>query len=200
MAPKPRVAREESGSDELWDSTLQVLERARGGDRSAVRILIERAVPSVRRWAHGRIPSYGRGPADTEDVVQDAVLNTLKRIEVFEHRTVGALQAYLRQAVVNRICDVVRRVSRRGVPAEMPEELADAAPSPLEAAIRRQRIERFVEGLQQLRPVDRQVIIWRLEMGYSHDEIASRLGKSAAAARMTLSRALARLAAAMGVS
>lgn len=132
--------------------------------------------------------------------MQDAVLNTLKRIAGFEHRTVGALHAYLRQAVINRIYDVVHRVRRRGVPAEMPEQLTDAGPSPLEAAIRRERIERFVDGLQQLRPVDRQVIIGRLGMGYSHDEIASRLGKSAAASRMAVIRALTRLAAATGVS
>ena len=183
-----------------WDSTIQVLERARGGDRSAARILIERAIPPLQRWTHGRIPADGRGPADTEDVVQDAVLQTLKRIEGFEHRTVGGLQAYLRAAVVNRIRDVVRRIRRRGVTFELPEDLHDTNASPLEQAIMSERFELFVEALQRLRPVDRQVIVWRIELGYSCEEIAQRLGKSnAAAARMTVSRALARLAKEMGV-
>jgi len=183
-----------------WDSTVHILARARGGDRSAARALLQRALPPLRRWAHGRLPAYGRGPADTEDLVQDAVLETLKRLERFEHRTVGALQAYMREIVINRIRDVVRRVRRRGVPVEPPETLADETPSPLERAIMAERLEKFVDALQRLRPVDRQAIVWRIELGYSYDEIAKRLGKpSIEAARMTVSRALARLANEMGL-
>src|SRR6188472_2347229 len=89
--------------DDSFDSTIHVLERARTGDRSAARILIERALPPLRRWTRGRLPRYARAGNDTEDVVQDAILGTLKRGERFQHRTVGGLQAYLRSAVVNRI-------------------------------------------------------------------------------------------------
>jgi len=183
-----------------WESTIHVLERARAGDRSAAQTLIVRALPALRRWTHGRMPIEGRGPADTEDVVQDAVLHTLKRLGTFEHRTVGAVQAYLRAAVINRIRDVARRVRRRGVPTDTVELLPDDAPSPLEQAIMRQRTALFIEALQQLRPTDRQAIVWRIELGYSHEEIARRLGKSnAGAARMTVNRALRRLGNAMGV-
>jgi RNA polymerase sigma-70 factor (ECF subfamily) len=186
---------------ESWDSTIQVLERARAGDRSAARILLERALPPLRRWARGRIPSSGRGPADTEDVIQDAVVQTLKRIDTFEHRNVGALQAFLREVVMNRIRDIARRVQRRGAPLEPSEDLADGEPSPLERAIMRQKMDRFIDALQHLRPADRQAIIWRVELGYSYEEIASRLGKpSTAAARMAVKRALERLASEMGVA
>jgi DNA-directed RNA polymerase specialized sigma24 family protein len=58
-----------------------------------------------------------------------------------------------------------------------------------------QELSAFLAALQRLRPADRQVIIWRIEIGYSVDEIADRLGKSKAAAAMTVSRAMARLAA-----
>jgi RNA polymerase sigma-70 factor (ECF subfamily) len=184
-----------AGETDRWDSTFQILVRARTGDRSAARRLIERALPSLRRWTHGRIPPYGRGGEDTDDIVQDAVLQMLRRIETFEHRTVGAVQAYLRETVINRIRDIVRRVKRRGAPLEPPEDLVGDAPSPLELAIMGERFERFVEALQRLRPRDRQAIVWRVELGYSYEEIGRRLGKSnAAAARMTVSRALARLA------
>jgi DNA-directed RNA polymerase specialized sigma24 family protein len=50
-----------------------------------------------------------------------------------------------------------------------------------------------LEALQGLSPADRQVIIWRIELGYSVGEIAERLGKSKAAAGMTVSRAVQRL-------
>jgi len=198
--PSKREAGPEPAPDESWDSTINVLTRARGGDRSAARVLIERALPSLRRWTHGRIPHYGRGPADTEDVVQDAVLQTLRRLEAFEHRHVEGLQAYLRQAVMNRIRDAIRRVRRRGVPLELPDDIQDAARSPLEMLIMRERLDRFLDALQRLRSGDRQVIVWRIELGYSYEEIAQKLGKTAPATRMKVARAISRLAKEMGVA
>lgn len=72
-------------------------------------------------------------------------------------------------------------------------ELPEKGPSPLEHAIMHERLDEFLEALQRLRPADRQAIVWRVELGYSIDEIARRLGKSKAAAGMTVSRALTRL-------
>jgi len=184
---------------EMYDSTIHVLERARRGDHSAARILIERALPPLRRWSRGRLPGYARAGEDTEDVVQDAILGTFKRVKRFEHRTVGGLQAYLREAVVNRIRDLIRGSRRRGLKVPTGEDLRDTLPSPLERAIMRERLDEFLEALQRLRPVDRQVIVWRVELGYSVDEIAQRLGKSKAASAMAVSRALARLGTEMQV-
>ena len=180
--------------DQLSDSTLHVLERAQRGDEVAARILIERALPSVRRWARGRLPRYARSDADTEDIVQDAFLRTLRRIKRFQHRTVGGLQAYLRQAVVNRVRDLIRGSKKRGMTDVVDPEPRDWKPSPLEAAIVREQLDRFLEGLRRLRPADRQVIVWRIELGYTTEEIATKLGKSKAAAGMTVTRALTRLA------
>ena len=180
--------------DQLADSTLYVLERAKGGDDRAAQVLIERALPSVRRWAHGRLPRYARSDADTEDVVQDAFLRTLRGIKRFQHRTVGGLQAYLRQAVVNRVRDLIRGSRRRPTEMHIDEEPRDWKPSPLESAILHEQLDRFLEALRKLRPADRQVIIWRIELGYTAEEIAAKLGKSKAAAGMTVTRAMTRLA------
>ncbi len=190
LATKPPAG---EGPDHSCDSTLDVLERARRGDRSAAQVLIARAVPPLRRWSRGRVPHYARGTADTEDVVQDAVLGTFKRIERFEHRTVGALQAYLREAVMNRIRDLIRSSRRRGTTVELKDDLPLQDLSPLEVAIRAEKSERFLKALQALSPADRQVIVWRIELGYTVSEISERLGKSKAAAGMTVSRALQRL-------
>ena len=57
-----------------------------------------------------------------------------------------------------------------------------------------ERLDRFLEALRRLRPADRQIVVWRIELGYTAEEIATRLGKSKAAAGMSVSRALARLA------
>lgn len=179
--------------DQPSDSTVDILERAQRGDRSAALILIERAVPAVRGWARGRLPQSARNDADTEDIMQDVVLRTLKGIARFQHRTVGGLQAYLRTSVINRIRDLIRASERRGIVETLGDEVGDSQPSPLESAIMREKFDAFLGALQRLKPADRQVIVWRLELGYSVDEIATRLGKSKAAAGMTVTRAMARL-------
>lgn len=190
MKPRSDV----SDADQFTDSTLFVLERAQGGDELAAKILMERALPSVRRWARGRLPRYARSHADTEDVVQDVFLRTLRGIKRFQHRTVGGLQAYLRTAVVNRVRDLIRGSKSRGTDVGIDPRTRDWLPSPLEAAIMRQQLDQFLEALHKLRPADRQVIVWRIELGYTADEIATKTGKSKAAAGMTITRAMARLA------
>ena len=185
--------------EQLSNSTLYVLERAQDGDERAVEILIERALPPVRRWARGRLPQHARGDANTEDVVQDAFLRTLRNLKRFQHRTVGGLQAYLRQAVINRVRDLIRGSRRRGPATEDRAEPPEWRPSPLEAVIMRQQLDHFLDALSRLRPVDRQVIVWRLELGYTSDEIATKLGKSKPAAGMTITRAMARLAKEMNI-
>jgi len=104
---------------------MNLLAKARKGDGQAVELLFERCLPALRRWARGRLPSYARDLADTQDLVQETVLHTLNKLESFEPRHQGALQAYLRQAVANRIRDEIRRVTRRPVPEEWGDRHVD---------------------------------------------------------------------------
>ena len=117
------------------EPTVELVLKAREGNRHAVEALLERCLPRLRRWAHGKLPPAARGRLDTGDLVQETVLHVLQHLDRFVPRHVGAMQAYLRQAVINRICDEVRRVSRQGAPVELPEDLASDWTSPLEAAI-----------------------------------------------------------------
>ena len=177
------------------ETSMGLLERARAGDAAALDVLIARYLPRLRRWASGRLPRWARDVADTQDLVQETVIQTFKRIDSFENRGEGALQAYLRQGVLNRIRDEFRRAARRPPPLELDARQIDEGTSPLEAAIGRQAVERYERGLAQLRPEDREAIIARVEMGCTNEEIAAALGKpSANAARMAVERALVRLA------
>jgi RNA polymerase sigma factor (sigma-70 family) len=198
--PGPGGGEATGPADHSADSTIVLLERAQQGDQDAVEALVVRAAPSVRRWARGRLPPYVRQDANTEDVVQDAVVQTLRRLKRVRHRTVGGMQAYLRTSVMNRIRDLIRGTRRHGVPLELDDRIKDDAPSPLEIAIRQQGLTRFLEALQRLKPTDREVIIWRIELGYSVAEIAAQLGKSGPAAGMSVSRAIARLAAELKIA
>lgn len=175
------------------DSTIIVLDRAKRGDSVALQTLIARAMPAVRRWARGRVPLYVRHEANTEDVLQDAVLGTLKSLRRVRHQTVGGMQAYLRTGVINRIRDLIRTTTRRGAPLELDDQLPADALSPLEQAIRGERLATYLEAMARLKPADRQVIVWRIELGLTVEEIATRLGKSTPAAGMSVTRAVARL-------
>ena len=181
-------------------TTADLLQRARLGDADAVNELFGRYLPSLRRWARGRLPQWTRDLRDTDDIVQETLVQTLKNIEAFQPRHEGALQAYLRQALVNRVRDEIRRVSRHGVTAEIVDDHADAAPSPLEQAIGHEALTRYEGALARLRPEEREVIIARVELGQSYQQIAAGHGKASAdAARMAVSRALVRLAEEMDV-
>lgn len=175
--------------------TDRLLERAREGDRSALDALFTRQLPGLLRWARGRLPRWARSATDTADIVQDTALKSLRRLDAFESRRRGALQAYLRQAVQNRIRDECRRAVRQPVEEELSETAADERPSPLEVAIGREASERYRRCLARLRPEDQELIVARVELAYGYEQIAAAFGKpSPDAARVAVSRALLRLA------
>ncbi len=194
QAHKKAMKRDESTPSNPLESTFELLARVREGDRDALERLFTRCLPPLRRWARGRLPSAARGALDTQDLVQDTILNSLRQLDHFESRHEGALQAYLRQAVLNRIRDEARRFSRRPAPAELTESQPAESASPLDIAIGRQGVARYEAALQRLRPADREAIIGRLELQHDYRELATILGKpNANAARVAVTRALARL-------
>jgi RNA polymerase sigma factor (sigma-70 family) len=180
---------------EQLESTADLIGRVRQGDKESLERLIQRHLAPLRRYASGRLPGWARDLADTDDLVQDTLLRTFSKIDTFEMRGAGALHAYLRQAVMNRLRDELRRRGR------LPDlvgvdglELAGEG-SPLEDTIGREAAERYVLALARLEPDERELIIGRVEMEYSFAELAEILGKPTAdAARKAARRALARLA------
>jgi RNA polymerase sigma-70 factor (ECF subfamily) len=176
------------------ENTLDLLNRARAGDRRAVDRLISRFLPSLEGWASGRMPRWARDLADTSDIVQETLVRTFQRIETFHHRGEGALQAYLRQAVMNRIRDEIRKAGVRKVAPGLPDDLQASGLSPLEAAIGQQAVEHYETALGRLRQEEREVVIARIELGCTYAEIARATGRASSdAARMAVGRALARL-------
>lgn len=191
-AVEPALAGAREGSPE---STVQLLARARGGDQVALDQVFARAIPPLKRWASGRLPRWARDVVDTDDLVQDTVINTLKRIDVFEYRADAALQAYLRQAVMNRIRNEIRRASRHPPPDTLDTAAPDEGLSPLEGLIGKQEVEAYDEALAALEPHEREAIVGRVELGLSYDELAEAMGRpSPDAARMAVGRALLKLA------
>ena len=182
-------------------STRDLLVQAKAGDTAAIEQLLHRYRASLRRWARGRLPRWARDIADTEDLLQDTLTQTLKQLPRVEFTDEDALHSYLRQAVLNRIRNELRRASRHPPRAELNLDAPDAAASPLEAAIGAERLERYERALALLTVSDREAIIGRLELGLSFQELAAAMRKpSADAARVAVTRALVRLTGLMGQS
>ncbi|MGQ0734361.1 MAG: RNA polymerase sigma factor [Acidobacteriota bacterium] len=179
-------------------TSLSLLARAKDGDAIALEALMGRYLGRLQRWASGRVPVSVRGLLDTDDVVQDALLSTFKRLDQFEPRHDGALLAYLREAVANRIRNELRRAAPDVDAAVLPDGLPSDAPSPHQSAVSREALEGYERALGQLDENDRAAIIGRFEMGYSYDALARAMGRpSPEAARKLTERALRRLLALM---
>ena len=178
------------------EPTIELVARARSGDMPAMEALLQRCLPPLKRWAHGRLPPAARGRLDTGDLVQEAALHVLGNLGTFEPRHVGAMQAYLRQSVINRLCDEARRIGRHPPPLELPDDHPCDHTSPEEDAIRAEAYEHYRDAVSRLTPKDRALIVARVEMQWSLAEIAHRYGMPTVdAARMAVNRAVKRLSA-----
>lgn len=191
-----------TGSDaNVNESSLSLLTRAQAGDGPALEALIQRYRPRLRRWAHRRLPSWARDAVDTDDLVQDTLMRTVRNLDHLEPDEQGGLQQYLRAALANAVRDRIRRAGRLPQHAELDDDLPTGAPSPFELTIRNQRLDRYRRALEQLRPLEREAVIARLEFGFTHAELAATLGKpSADAARKECEKAVAHLLELMGRS
>lgn len=196
-APRPASFRADRTAPLV--ATSELLRLAKDGDPLAREQLLARYLPRLQRWASGRLPMHARSLLDTTDLVQETLLRTLEGIERVEVRGPGGFQAYVRQAVLNRIRDQVRWSARRQGQGEVPEDLRDPAPSPLEAAIGADALARYERALAELAPEDRELLHLRIELDIDYAEIAAMTGRpSRDAVRMAVQRALGRLAEAMG--
>lgn len=178
-------------------TSQHLLARPRRGDASAMGRLIARCLPDLRRWAHRRLPRWVRSAADTNDVVQDAVLGTLARLDAFQPHGRRALAGYLRAAVRNRIADEHRRAARWLTSASPVEALPSDGASPLQQAIDAETERRYRGALARLSSRDQRLLVAHFELDYSHAQLGCMIGRSPHAARMALTRAIARLAAHM---
>jgi len=178
--------------------TGELLRRAKKGDEHALDTLMARYRPRLERWASGRLPRYARSLLDTGDLVQETLMKAFQGLDRIEVRGPGVFQAYIRQAILNRIKDQVRWARSRPA-AEMPEQLEDHAASPLEQAIGADTLERYERGMAELNDEERRLVHLRVELDLPYDEIAPLTERSSSdAARMATQRALRKLAEMMG--
>lgn len=98
----------------------QVFERARDGDRKAVRQLYDRYSSFLAATCARFLPDQG----DQKDVLQDGFVKIFSSLDKFDYRGEGSLKAWMRQIVVNECLKVLRK-RKRSVPILFEKELRD---------------------------------------------------------------------------
>jgi RNA polymerase sigma-70 factor (ECF subfamily) len=150
-----------------------------------------------------------RSKLDSMDVVQDAFVLALQDLEDFTYRDEGDFLRWMSKIVENRIRDDMKKLhaDKRSIRKEVPLHnrlptakrnsagafgpIATTTPSVIVS--QREDLDKLEKAIDNLRPEYREAIILRKIEGLSYREIGDRLGKSADAVGMLVSRAMVAL-------
>jgi RNA polymerase sigma-70 factor (ECF subfamily) len=138
---------------------LNLVLRAREGDRAAFGALAERFQPTVYAVALARL----RNPTEAQELAQEVFLHAMRKLA--QLRDPQCFAGWLRQITVRM---AINRLTRRGplqkVEAEVLENAQAADRGPLEALETAEAAAALHRGLARLKPVDRAT----LEAFYLH--------------------------------
>jgi RNA polymerase sigma factor (sigma-70 family) len=171
-----------------------LVERSRNGDQDAYAELVTRYQAIAARTAYVITGTA----SDAEDVAQDAFVKAYYALDRFR---VGApFRPWLLRIVANEAINRRKAAGRRptvGLSVVEDRASGDTALSPEASALARERRELVLDALKQMREEDRLVIAYRYFFDLSEVEMAEALGVARGTVKSRLSRAIARLRAAM---
>jgi RNA polymerase sigma-70 factor, ECF subfamily len=193
------------------NDTDNLVERLRGGDRQALTDLFQHHRDRLRRMVELRMDPRLQGRLDASDVLQDAFLDTVARVDGYLQRPDLPAFLWLRLVVGERLAICQRRhlgTKMRDAGQEVslyrdPQPQATSAAlasmllgrltSPSHAAVRAELVLQVQEALNALDPLDREVVALRHFEQLSRAETAQVLGISEEAGAKRYIRALKRL-------
>jgi RNA polymerase sigma-70 factor (ECF subfamily) len=149
------------------------------------------------------------------DLVQDVFVSALKDLGHFTYRNEGDFVRWLARITENRLRDNLDKLhaDKRDIRKEVRlnthrptiEDSFAAALEPIDATTpsviisKREEFDKLAKAIDALKPEYREVIVLTKVEGLSYREIGDKLGRSADAARMLFSRAMAALTGAFEV-
>jgi RNA polymerase sigma factor (sigma-70 family) len=166
----------------------------------AVARVLEGILPGISAWTHGRLPQRARRRVETGDLVQEAAVGALQKLPDELLARPDTVRAYLKQSIKNRIVDEIRRAGKVELPDYDSGELArDPSDSPLDRVIESEDRIRFRRALAVLDEDSQLLVVGRVDLDMSYDELALATGRASAdAARVATRRAVLRLAREVG--
>ncbi len=193
-------------SDEFRRTLDSVLE----GDPGALASLFSVYRDRLQRMVELRLDTRLRGRVSASDILQEAYIGALQRLPHYQASSDVPIFVWLRSVTMQRLIDVHRRhlggqvrdagrevrlgeVDAMGASSAQIAELFVDNTSPSLAARRGETLAQVREALEQLDPIDREVLVLRHFEQMSNHEAAASLGIKAAAASKRYVRAVERL-------
>lgn len=160
----------ETTLEERQADDLRLVRAVLEGDRDAFGPLVTRYEGLVAGVAW----RYGARREDIEDVVSEVMVKVYRNLH--QYRPDYPLSTWLYRLAVNHVVDLARRNRKERGRTEMPEQVADAAPSASEGMEARERAEMLRAALREIDPRYREVIFLVYVEGRRVDETARTLG------------------------
>jgi RNA polymerase sigma-70 factor, ECF subfamily len=191
--------------------TVQLIDRVRAGDVDALNAVFTRHRERLRRMVDIRMDRRLQARIDASDVLQEAHLEVVQRLDEYIRDPKLPLFLWLRLVVGQRLMTLHRRhlgaqlrdagrevsLFREALPAAssaaLAAQLLGKFTSPTQAAMRAERMLRLQEALNALDPIDREVLSLRHFEELTRVEAAQVLGITEAATAKRYVRALKRL-------
>lgn len=172
------------------ETDLELVERVRGGDDDAFRVLVERHSRSLYRTAY-RITSNA---ADADDVVQETFLRAYRSIGSYDGR--ASFTTWAHRIAVNCSLDLIDARKRRDSKFEATDDFSDVAShdaSPERVVLGAQMQTAIASALKQMSGNERTAFVLRHFEGMPLEEIGSILGIKTNATKNTIFRAVTKL-------
>src|SRR5436309_11676894 len=137
-----------------WSEILNLVERARAGDRAAYGELVTRFQPAVYALALARL----RDPAEAQELAQEVFIHAMTKLE--QLRDPQCFAGWLRQITVRMAINrLTRRGPFQGVEPEVLDQAEAAGISPLDQLVRNEAQDELWRGLERLKAVDRATLV-----------------------------------------
>ena len=191
------------------NKTQNLVTLAREGDEIALNQLCRVYAARVLWLVRLRMGKELRAKLESMDVVQDVLIYALRDLGDFTYKTEGDFVRWLSRVVENRLRDnldklhadkrdirkEVRLNSHRIAAEDSLVGVAEPVDTTTPSAImsKSEDFDRLARAIDALTPEYREVIVLAKIEGLSYREIGGRLGKSADAVRMLVSRAMGAL-------
>ncbi|PZG00767.1 RNA polymerase sigma factor ShbA [Micromonospora deserti] len=172
--------------------------RAADGDPTAVARVLTLIRPIVVRYSLGRLGHVGAGGATAEDVAQEVCLAVLRALPRFTDQGRPFL-AFVYGIAARKVADACRVASRdRAESVAAVPDAPDPTPGPEVRAVTADLGARLSALLAQLPATHREILVLRLAVGMTAEEVGTVLSMTAGAVRLAQHRALTRLRALAG--
>jgi RNA polymerase sigma-70 factor, ECF subfamily len=177
----------------------ELVARAAAGDGEAQSALLTLIRPGVVRYCRARLGRVGGAYDMADDVAQETCLAVLSALPRFRDQG-RPFTAFVFGIAAHKVADA-QRAAVRGRAVTTVETLPDRpdpSPGPEQQALASDLARRLSTLLGHLSDSQRELVVLRIAVGLTAEEVGGVLGMTAAAVRVAQSRALQRLRALAG--